>query len=140
MPRAVVDVNVLVSALLHTDGTPVQVVRSWLAGAFELIVSERLLVEFAQVIERPRLARRIDPLAVDALVAALQVEGLLIEDPPAERVVEADPNDDYLIALARAGGGAHAIVTGDSHLLELEGLDPPALTPRAFLAWLERIG
>lgn len=139
MPRAVVDVNVLVSALLRTDGTPAQVLRSWLAGAFELIVSERLLVELAQVIERPRLARRIDPLAVDALVAALQAEALRIADPPAERVVEADPNDDYLIALARAGG-AHVIVTGDSHLLELEGLDPPALTPRAFLAWLERIG
>ena len=138
MPRAVVDVNVLVSALLKPDGAPAHVVRAWLAGAFELVASARLIWELADVAARPRLARRLDPLAVDALVAMLRAEAVILDDPPGERIVPADPKNDYLVALARAGA-AHAIVTGDRHLLDLETLRPPTLAPRAFLAWLAQL-
>jgi predicted nucleic acid-binding protein len=62
----------------------------------------------------------------------------VVEDAPAPRVVPSDPKDDYLVALARAGG-AHVIVTGDRHLLDMDELRPPALEPRAFLAVLERV-
>lgn len=139
MPRAVVDVNVLVSALLGPEGPPAAVMRAWRAGAFELVVSARLLDELIRVTARPELARRLDSIAVDELLAALNVYAFVEDDPPAERVVKADPKDDYLVALARAAG-AHAIVTGDGHLLDVEGLRPPALAPRAFLAWLDGLG
>ena len=138
MPRAVVDVNVLVSALLKPDGAAAHVVRAWLAGAFELVASARVIGELADVTARPRLARRLDPLAVDALVAMLRAEAVILDDPPVERVAPADPKDDYLVALARAGG-AYVIVTGDRHLLDLEALRPPTLAPPAFLAWLARL-
>ncbi len=48
----------------------------------------------------------------------------------------ADPDDDYLVALARAAG-ADYLVSGDRHLLELTDPEPPVLTPREFLALLE---
>lgn len=137
MPRAVVDVNVLVSALLKPDTTPAAVLRAWTAGVFELVVSSHLVAELRAATEKPALARRLDLLHVAALVDALETTGMLVDDPLASsRLVPGDPKDDYVVALAQAAG-AHVIVTGDRHLLDVEGLTPPALDPRAFLAWLE---
>ena len=51
----------------------------------------------------------------------------------------ADPQDDFLVALGRTAD-ASVIVTGDRHLLEVDGLRPPAVTPRAFLALLAAYG
>lgn len=138
MLRAVVDVNVLVSALLSAKGAPGHVVRAWRDGAFELIVSSELIAELVGVAARPRLARRLDSRAVDLLAAQLRSGGISVEESPVQRVVARDPRDDYLVALARTGD-AHVIVTGDAHLLDLEGLEPRAMTPRAFLELLERI-
>lgn len=139
MPRAVVDVNVLVSALLQPEATPARLMREWLSGAFELVSSAQLVAELLRVSARPGLARRIDASAVESLVATLQANAIVVDDPPAQRVVPSDPKDDYLVGLARSAG-AHAIVTGDRHLLDVDGLAPPALTPAAFLGLLERIG
>lgn len=138
MLRAVVDVNVLVSALLRPDGAPARIVRGWLDGAFELVASRELVDELLVVAARPRLARRLDPLAVDLLAERLRAESLIVNDLSLEPVVARDPKDDYLVALARTGN-AHAIVTGDRHLLDLERIEPSAMTPRAFVDLLERI-
>ena len=138
MLRAVVDVNVLVSALLSAKGAPGHVVRAWRDGAFELIVSSELVAELVRVAARPRLARRLDSRAVDLLAAQLRSGGISVEESPVRRIVGRDPRDDYLVVLARAGD-AHVIVTGDAHLLDLEGLEPRAMTPRAFVELLDRI-
>lgn len=138
MPRAVVDVNVLVSALLQPDGATARLVRAWLAGAFELIVSAQLIAELEDVCARPALRRRIDASALEALVTGLRAGAVFVDDPPVARAVPADPKDDYLVGLGRAGG-ARVIVTGDRHLLDVDDLEPPALTPRAFLDVVERI-
>ena len=137
MLRAVVDVNVLVSAHLNAHGPPARTYRAWLAGEFELVASDHLIGELELVGARPHLAARLDPQAILVLVARLRTDSVLVDDPAAERVVRADSRDDYLVALARAAG-AHVIVTGDRHLLDLEELKPPALEPRAFLALLEQ--
>jgi len=52
-------------------------------------------------------------------------------------VVLGDPDDDYVVALARSGR-AHVIVSGDAHLLEAD-TEPPTYSPREFLAWLADI-
>lgn len=55
-------------------------------------------------------------------------------------IVSPDPKDDYLVALARASN-ADSLVSGDSHLLDLDYLPPlMAVTPRDFLEELERSG
>jgi len=46
--RAVFDPNVLVSALLAPTGAPAELILRWLAGDFELVVSEQLLVLLQQ--------------------------------------------------------------------------------------------
>jgi uncharacterized protein len=51
-------------------------------------------------------------------------------DPTDVEPVLRDPDDDYLVALARASN-AEAIVTGDKDLLDHVDLQPPAIDARA---------
>ena len=140
MLRVVVDVNVVVSALLTPGGTPHRLLERWLEGAFEVVASPMLMGELDRVLARPEIRERSVPEVFDRFAGALRADALLVDDPQViPGVVERDAKDDYLVALARAAG-AHAIVTGDRHLLDVDGLRPPALTPRAFLAWLDGLG
>ena len=53
---AVLDTNVLVSALLEPRGLPARLLDQATAGSFELVVSDYLLDELREVLERlPRL-------------------------------------------------------------------------------------
>jgi putative PIN family toxin of toxin-antitoxin system len=72
--RAVVDTNVWVSALLNRSGTPAIVPAALEARRFTLITSEPLPAELAEVLLRPRVARKHWVTADDAgeLVALLR--------------------------------------------------------------------
>lgn len=52
-------------------------------------------------------------------------------DVVSPELLSADPDDDYLIDLAR-DAQVEALVTGDAHLLELRAIIP-AMTPAEFL-------
>lgn len=129
--RAVLDPNVLISALLSPAGPPAQVVLAWDAGRFELIASPRLINELADVLARPKFRRWIDASDAVEFVSRVQEGALLEADPPPSPGLTGDPGDDYLVALARAE--ADYLVSGDSHLTGLAEPDPPVLTPRQFL-------
>lgn len=132
MLRVVLDVNVLISAVIRRSGVPAEIAHEWRAGRFELVVSPHLLDELQDVLERPHIVRYVTPTDAEELLAAFRDIAILVEDPPAERLVPGDPDDDYLVALAR-DGRAHVIVSGDTDLLEAE-TEPPAYSPREFLA------
>jgi len=59
-------------------------------------------------------------------------DAVVIDDPPRPPGLSPDPDDDYLVALARVAG-ADYLVSGDRHLLDLADPMPPILTPRQFL-------
>lgn len=132
MRRVVLDVNVFVSALLAPTGSPAQILESWTADQFDVIVSPLLLAELERVLRRRKFKRSIPAVQVDALLSALAEEGIPAADPKAETGTTPDPGDDYLVALARAGD-ADYIVSGDTHLTQLSNPRPPVLTPREFL-------
>jgi putative PIN family toxin of toxin-antitoxin system len=137
--RVVLDVNVLVSAAIGRDGPPRRIVETWEQGAFEVVVSPSLLSELEQVLARPQLVARLDPALVMHLLALLADDAHKHRDPAdPDPAVPRDPRDAYLVALARESG-AHVIVTGDRHLLELDELQPPAVDPARFAASLERL-
>lgn len=106
-----------------------------MTGTVIAVVSPRLLGELAEVLARPRLRRWIHLEDAAALIEALKIGADLRPDPdwPPRHSVS-DRDDDYLVALAEVDGSV--IVSGDPHLLDAE-LDPPALSPRAFveLGW-----
>ena len=129
--RALFDVNVLISGLLARTGAPARLLEEWLEGKFELVVTEHLLGELETTLARPRLRRHFDEAEISGFLDLLRGLAERVEDPDAQPVITSrDAKDDYLIA---AAASAHAtLVTGDAHLLELEG-SIPVLTPRAFL-------
>ena len=137
MPRAVLDPNVLVSALISPAGSSAQLLVELQAGAFELVTSPQLLAELAEVLEREKFRRFVTEAEVDAYVDLLRRESIVVDDPdPSPEPVGVDPDDEYLVALARTSR-VEMLVSGDSHLLDLGG-EIPVLTPREFVESLEK--
>ncbi|HET8630101.1 MAG TPA: putative toxin-antitoxin system toxin component, PIN family [Thermomicrobiales bacterium] len=137
--RAVVDTNVLVSALIRREGAVGPVLAYLKEGAFTLLYTDQLLAELISVLARPRirdkyLAGRAD---VGAILLTIAREG---ESVVTSRTITVcrDARDNWLLEAAVAGR-ADAVVTGDRDLLVLhpfEGI--PIITPTSFLALLGR--
>jgi len=134
--RAVLDPNVLVSAAISPNGPPRQILTAWTDERFELIISPAVLDELADVLARPKLQRFITTTLAVAIIDGLATDAVIVQDTPEPPAISPDPDDDYLIALARAAN-ADYLVSGDRHLLDLTDPDPPALTPRQFLDLLD---
>ena len=127
--RAVLDPNVLIAALLSPRGAPAELVSRSLAGEFELMVSERLLDELERSLAYPKVRSRIGAGEAADFVRFLRDAALLMPDPAEVPRRSADPDDDYLLALAE--NEQAVLVSGDRPLLDLaEAL--PIRTPRAF--------
>jgi putative PIN family toxin of toxin-antitoxin system len=136
VPRAVLDINVLVSALITPQGASAQLLLELRDGAFELVVSPMLLAELDEVLRRPKFRRIVSQPEIDAYVQLLRRESIVVEDPaPSSEPLAADPDDEYLIDLARAAR-VDALVSGDTNLLALRGR-VPVTNPREFLDSLE---
>lgn len=135
MKRIVFDPGVLISAFISSHGAPAEALDRWRDGEFDLVVSPALLDELRRVLMRRKFRRYATEEDATMFVSALAEEAIAVEDPPPspERLTR-DPNDDYLILLARAAG-AVAIVSGDPDLTTV-ALEPPVVTPAAFLEQL----
>jgi putative PIN family toxin of toxin-antitoxin system len=130
--RAVLDPGVLVSALISPTGTPAKLIAEARDGGLELVVSPLLLAELDEVLRREKFRRCVDLERARDYVELLRRESLHVADPedaPSPR--SADPDDDYLIALARRENAV--LVSGDRHLLDLADR-APILSPADLLA------
>ena len=139
MLRVVLDPGVLVSAVLSQSGAPAEALDAWRDGAFDLIVSPRLLDELEEVLLRPRFSEHATPDQVSAYVDALAVEGVAFADPDDPPRVSRDRDDDYLFALA-VSAGADFVVSGDKDLTSVRSPPCAVLTPREFLGRLRQAG
>ena len=135
MPRAVLDTNVLVSALISPGGPSAALVLELRAGAFALVASPTLLAELREVLGREKFRRYVTEAEAVAYVDLIRHEATIFDDPaPSARPLSADPDDEYLVDLARAAA-ADVLVSGDAHLLDLRDR-LPVMTPAEFLATL----
>lgn len=128
--RAVIDTNVLLSALLW-GGAPHAVLEHARDGALTLISSPALLAELARVMERPKFDAifvRSNTSRSHTLTDVRQLVEV-IDPPPLAQPVCRDKDDDAVLALALAAQ-ADMIVSGDDDLLSInlfEGI--PILSP-----------
>jgi len=135
MIRAVLDVNVLVSALISPTGTPARILDAWRDELFIFVTSEDILAEFERVVAEPRLSRRygLTPPRVARLMRGLRQFAVIPPSALAVYGVASDPDDDKFLACA-VEGGADYLVTGDHGLLalgEYEGVQ--IVSPTAFV-------
>lgn len=118
-PRAVLDANVWVSALLW-GGKPAAVIKAAEEGKVDIIVSEAIVGEISQVLAYPKLAKvyQAEGLRHEELIEAVLRVVKFVEVTKKVNVVAEHPADDKYIECALAVG-ADYIVSGDKHLLKV---------------------
>jgi putative PIN family toxin of toxin-antitoxin system len=116
----VVDTGVLISGVLWT-GLPHRLIGLAEAGEITICVSGEILQEYREVFSRPKFTGKIQDrlTTVEEIMQGVLRLAALYPAPPPVRVVQADPDDDKFIACALAVGAKY-LISGDSHLLDLE--------------------
>jgi len=112
--RAVVDTNVLVSALTHNGKSRRLVLK--LLEAHTVILSSRMLAELTDVLSRGKFT--VSDSQVGRFVSSLVNACKIVPDVSRFKIVLEDPDDDVVLDVAYSGK-ADFIVTGDKHLLSL---------------------
>lgn len=138
MIKAVVDPGVLIAGLISSAGVPANIIRAWQRGVFEMVVSDHLLDELATTLLRSKFRRWIVEGDAVAFIEILRLAAIVVDDPVAVERVSRDPDDDYLVALARISG-ASVLVSGDDDLQSIDAADPPIVSPRRFLTTIESL-
>ncbi|MGH2952784.1 MAG: putative toxin-antitoxin system toxin component, PIN family [Solirubrobacterales bacterium] len=136
--RAVLDPNVIISALLSPSGTPARLLRAWRDGAFELVASALLIAELERALAYPKIQRLIPAGEAEEFISWMVAGAELVDDPGEPPAIRSeDPGDDYLIALAAAERAA--LVSGDKHLQALSDR-LPVFSPAQFSGMLAEPG
>ncbi len=132
--RAVLDTNVLASALIRSQGVTGQVLRHLRDGRFTIVYSVPLLEELVEVLSRPRIQEKYHVYSDDiaALINLIRLRGELVSP---NRQIDAcrDPEDNRVLEAA-VEGSADAIVSGDADLLDMREFETiPILGVAEFL-------
>jgi putative PIN family toxin of toxin-antitoxin system len=140
--RIVADTNTVLSGLLW-QGPPRRLLDLARQRTVTLCTSPTLLAELAEVIGRDKFVKRVHAATLSAAELVQDYERLaeVVEPQPLPAPTSRDPDDDHVLACARAGK-ADLIVSGDRDLLILhEYQDIPILSTTAALVRLtERSG
>lgn len=112
---AVFDTNILISALLSTNGNPFRCLALAKIGQIESVTCQEILDEFA---EKLIIKFKFSHEMAQAAVEEVRNFSRLVKISTELKAVDADPNDDMVVECAVIGGATH-IVTGDKHLLSL---------------------
>ena len=113
--RAVLDTNILISALIFPGGTPEAVYRLPIERRIELVTSPSLLAELGRI-----LAEKFgwDPSMAELAVAQVARIGTVVRPAREIHVVKDDPADDRVLEAADEAG-ADVVVSRDRHLPRL---------------------
>ncbi|WHZ19244.1 MAG: hypothetical protein OJF55_001393 [Rhodanobacteraceae bacterium] len=135
MRAVVVDTNVVVSGLItgHDDAPPARILDGMLSGRFPFVVSEALLAEYRDVLNRPKLRKRhgLAPDEIESLLVALAHNAIVLE--PSAGPAAPEPGDQFLWNLLVSHEGL-CLVTGDALLLRARNAPASVLSPAAFIS------
>ncbi len=134
LPLVIVDTNVLVSGTANRSvSSPSRIVDAVLDGTLDVLASTPLLEEYAEVLRRPALRRRVN-LGDDEIGDYIDLLTTIatIEEPVAAVERSPDPTDQHLWDLLAAVPAA-ILVTGDKALLASDHFPGRILSPRQFV-------
>ena len=139
MIRAVLDTNVIISAVLVPLGISGRILAAALRLIFLCFSSDAVLAEVLRTLERERVRRKyaIDPRTVERLRQFLESDVVRTPIAADARGVASHPEDDLILATA-VSARAEYLVTGDRQLLALQQFQGVQIvSPRDFLAILD---
>ena len=109
--RAILDTNVLISAILAEESLPGRVLKAWHGRKFTLLTSLEQIEEMKRVSRYPHLLPKLTSAKAGRLVNDLRDAATVVVGLPSIDI-SPDPFDNYLLAMAEAGG-ADYLATGD---------------------------
>jgi putative PIN family toxin of toxin-antitoxin system len=113
--RVVVDTNVLVSGLLGVYSSPARIIDLVYSGRFQCVHDDRILMEYREVLSRPKFASAISEHERDDLIDFLERWGLHILPGPLDPIAGSAPDPfDLPFAEAAVAGQASCIITGNT--------------------------
>ncbi|MGH2614218.1 MAG: putative toxin-antitoxin system toxin component, PIN family [Thermomicrobiales bacterium] len=143
MTKAVLDTNVLASGVLGfaaAEQAPSRLLHLWQEQRFELIVSEPILAELINTMEKPYFRQRLTVDQIRSTQRLLQDRATLVSLTASVSGVATHSEDDLVLAAA-VSARADYLVTGDKQLQLLGAYrGVRILSPRAFLDLLETTG
>jgi putative PIN family toxin of toxin-antitoxin system len=109
---AVIDTNVLVSALLRWQSLPGAVTAEALTGRITPLLNEEILAEYREVLSRPKF--HFPGAAVDVLLNGIIKRGVFVDGEPIEEVLP-DPKDVvfYQVVMQARKSESAYLVTGN---------------------------
>lgn len=131
MIRVAIDANVLVSALVGAGPSSRIVAAVFNSGQLHAVVCPLLVAEVADVLARPRIRKRVPAERADEFLDNVAILFDLVDDPAEIEPLLRDPDDDYLVSLARQHE-VDWIITGDKDLLEWPNPSPAVIAPADF--------
>ena len=130
--RVVLDTNVVVSALLF-KGTVSRIHKQWKSGAIIPVANKAMLEEYAGVLSYKKFSLAEEEITaifdeeIFPYFTVVRTSSKKIPHPPKD-------NSDLPFLQAATDGGVHYLISGDPHLLELNGSYPfPIVSPASFL-------
>ena len=133
MKRVVLDTNIFVSMAL--GGQVGKINDEWRAGKFILVVSEDIVSEYLDVLQRPKLHLKSRTIAT--IINRIYRKAEFVTPKEQVGAIQVDPTDNKFIEAAIVEK-ADYIVSGDKHLLELKNFRSiPIITAHEFLDQLE---
>ena len=132
MPRAVLDSNVYVSAIIQPAGRPGRLIERFLCEASFEVLSPAIVDEVLRALGYPSVRKLLRGADAQLWFEDIVVLADVVADTKLSGICE-DSDDDKYLAAALEGRASH-VVTGDRRFLAVgEHAGVEIVTPRAFL-------
>ncbi len=120
--RAVLETNLFVSGLFSSYGSVAKLQQLWLSGGFELAVSEDILEEIGETLQKSHIQKQLHlkPEEIVGILELIREKAFVVTKDryKTDRIVE-DPDDNKFLGCALEAK-AYYVVSGDNHLLSLK--------------------
>lgn len=140
MIRAVLDANTIVSGMARFrtgTGAPAVILRAWVSGEFELLISDHILDEARRTLSKPYFRQHVSPDVCRDTLEAFVDQAAFISVTDVISGVATHPEDDRVLS-AVASASADYLVTGDRQLQRIEVFRGSRIvTPNMFRSILE---
>ena len=135
MLKVIVDTNVFVSSFF--GGVPRKIIDYWKTGTITLCLSQPIIEEYLEVLNRLGLKNKDEIHNLNKLFAE-GYNSIFTAKTPTLNIVQNDPDDNKFLECAVALN-SKIIISGDKHLKDIEKyIDIVIMSPREFIDYLRQ--